>query len=161
MGIFLPFGFRDQVYPSTIHTIGNALKLGMRARRHFLAMGSILAISVQSTQAYAACVDNGVAAFAAAPQTVEICISEHCETAILSRLCGNIHYASADFETNVDQWLFRIRFHGDGVEDDEYSVFLNGARFPETAPHTATCRPKSSKDSCEFINRVLGNKLTE
>lgn len=129
----------------------------MRIELNRLAICSALVVALPVTQAHAACLDDASAAFAASPQFVQLCSLDHCETARLTRLCGNVQYSSEDYTTNSDQWLFRVRFHEDGDDDDERFVFMNGSELPMTATQSVTCLSTSSANSCELINRILDN----
>ena len=108
-------------------------------------------------QAYAMCVDLGIPAFAANVQRVELCVADYCETALLSRECGNIHYSSQDFETDINRWLFRVRYHELGVEDNEYAAFRNGTAIPLHEAQLVSCVPQLNNQACKFIYEALSN----
>lgn len=138
------------------------MEFSTRWQRSFLFIGAMLAASLQGNAAFAGCMDGDYIKKAfAAQKTVKICRLGRCRTVKLSRLCSNIDYSSADYKTNTEQWLFRIRFHGDGVEDDEFSVLLNGQKITAIAAKELTCKPKRGSEGCEIINGVLNNMLTE
>ena len=144
----------------TVDTRGASMELSIKVRRKFLVIGATFAISAQSTLALAGCMEDEIADAFAAQKTVEICITERCGEAELTRLCTNILDSSVDYEMNTDRWQFRIKFHGDGVEDDEYSVTLNGTELSKVEVQQLTCQPISSDEGCEIINGVL-NRILE
>lgn len=129
----------------------------MSSKLNSLVIFSSLIVPLPFSQALAGCIDDGIAAFAASPRVVELCYSDGCEIARFTRQCGNIHYASEDYETDSDQWLFRVRYHDDGTEDDEFTLFLNGTELSTATTQLVACIPMSDRDSCEFINYFLHN----
>ena len=139
--------------------------LGMNSstkyRRFLVALGALTSTAFMSTQSHAACSDAGVTSFDASPHTVVLCVADNCNTALLSRTCGNIHYSSQDYESPSDQWLFRVRYHEDGVEDDEFFVIRNGLELSTNQSQQMTCLGSTREGSCDFINDVLSKGLSE
>jgi hypothetical protein len=118
-------------------------------------------LSLQVTLSSAACVDDGVAAFDSSRRAVSLCLSDHCETAVLSRSCGNIRYTSQSYDSGSDTWLFRVRFQQDGNDDDEHHVSLNGLTIPHAEIQQVTCFSQHDESGCEFIDEVLNHIFTE
>lgn len=136
-----------------------------------------LALSLYASQAQAACSDI----FHFGPPTVQLCIGEECETATMSRSCGNVEAESENYEAESVLWIFRLRFHArDNDADDEYAV-LQEPLDPDDIPLTivdgrpqrllyvgmpldlgtvqkVTCIPQSHPEACDFINTVLDNQ---
>lgn len=134
------------------------------------------ALSLLASQAQAACSDI----FHFGQPTVQLCISGECETAIMSRSCGNVEAVSENYEAESVRWIFRHRFHAQEDDaDDEYAV-LHSPLDPSDIPlrvvdgrpqrllyagvslepgtvQEITCVPQSSADACDFINTVLSN----
>jgi hypothetical protein len=113
-------------------------------------------------------------------RTVEICISNKCETAKLSRTCGNVEAVAENYEAESVLWIFRRRFHkGESDADDEFAVLHDpldhndiplrivdgrpqrliyvGVPLDANTLQHVTCIPKSSPDACDFANSVLEN----
>jgi hypothetical protein len=136
----------------------------------WLGFGSTLLAS----QGQAACSDT----IPSDPTTVQICISNKCETSVQSRTCGNVEYVAENYQAQSVLWLFRRRFHDvEDDTDDEFAVlyeprdrsaiplqFIDGRPqrllFVEepidpNAVQEITCIPESNTDACDFINTVL------
>ncbi len=123
--------------------------------------GAAVMLSMLATTGSSACIDDGISAFADSPRTVSLCLKDRCETAVLFRVCGNIHYSSHEYETDSERWLFRVRFHQDRNEGDEHSVTLNGTAIPHSLAQQVICISQHDESGCEFIDEVLGNVLAE
>ncbi|RBW43729.1 hypothetical protein DS901_09440 [Loktanella sp. D2R18] len=131
-------------------------------RNRFNALvGSTMFLLSQGTIGNSACIDAGTVTLGNDTRAVDLCMLDNCATAILSKVCGNIHYSSQNYEAGADLWLFRVRYHQNGNEDDEYSIILNGTKIYNTAARQLTCVHARGAEGCEFIDEVLGNKLSE
>ena len=120
-----------------------------------LVFGSFGILLTLSSQADAACYDTGLSSFANSPQLVEICFEDTCEAALLSRSCGNIHYAAQDYDAGATKWLFRIRYHENGPEDDEYAILRNGSPVPSQDISKISCASDPESRGCTFIGDIL------
>ena len=135
-----------------------------------------LALSLFASQAQAACSDI----FHFGRPTVQLCVGDECETATMSRSCGNVEGVGDYYEANSVLWMFRLRFHNrEDDADDEYAVLhepLNhddiplriidgrpqrllyvGVPLDSDTVQKVTCVPQRSAEACDFINMVLGN----
>lgn len=124
----------------------------------FGSFGTLLTLSVQVN---AACYDTGLPAFANTPQLVELCFEDACEAALLSRSCGNIHYAAQDYDAGVTKWLFRVKYHEDGPEDDEYAILRNGSPVPSQDISHIRCASDPESRDCIFIDDILRDAQTK
>ena len=111
---------------------------------------------------------------------VRICVGQECTSSVRWRSCGNIYYASEDFSSAANTWLFRVLYNDpQNDSDDVYSAFYEPVA-PEERPMTVedgipiwaireglpldsntieqmTCIPESSAHACAFVNMVLEN----
>jgi len=111
--------------------------------------------AVLSTEARAGCIDHRVGSVAEQTPRVEICVEGGCQVGILTRTCGNIHYASGDFQTEADRWTFRIRFSpGDVVA---HEAIQNGRTLGSESAVRISCLPADGQVGCGLPEDMLAH----
>ena len=52
-------------------------------------------------------------------------------------------------------WLFRVRYHDEGPQDDEFQVLRNDQLLSRDEASQIRCLSAPGRAGCDFINEVL------
>ncbi|MDA5095311.1 hypothetical protein O2N63_14580 [Aliiroseovarius sp. KMU-50] len=133
----------------------------LKASLEGICFGVLCGTLAFTTQASAACYDTGSPAFTNSSRATVLCVEDACEDALLMRSCGNIHYASQDYDAGDIHWLFRVRFHQDGSEDDEFTIVRNGNEVLAADATKIRCASKPETGDCTFVDGILWQSLAQ
>ncbi len=126
------------------------------------AVGMTLLLTSLPIVAVAACNEYGPPfydvkgySFPSEGWAIELCMAVDCEVVQVSRTCGNIHYYSEEYTSEGTHWLFRVRTHEPGPDDDEYFVIRNKEPVSVSDVGVISCRSEERDGHCDGIDDIL------